>query len=408
MRALDGGFHINLKKMYDYLGVGYITQKFLYSLSSHTVEGKKPRPYFLHSSSNHRLPPIRPAGSGYMEWIMQTIYLTVCYFWFTLCCFVVKPKLASSSTSEETLRVYLKRIRLPRRFVKDYMLPLMSSVTTCSHDALLDFPARDAIEYAKKTYRQPHYTVIGGVQEVQSKLSKELVINLGATVTSVKSIGAQVQLTWTDFSEKHRSSDFDHVIMAVTPDVVAALFEPLCELMHAIPVVRGEVVVHHDTSTIADCSQSLEKFNTKAQESHEQPQIMHISSDSSSTEATHEQSSLLVTSFPISPIDPDKVFHRTRLVRVLRTPQSREIVNDIFTQGQSERALPRKEPLWRNGDGNVWLVGAWCWDGMVLLEGCVVSAMRVATSLRVEVPWETDQLSPEAPVPGVGKGNLEA
>jgi hypothetical protein len=44
-------------------------------------------------------------------------------------------------------------------------------------------------------------------------------------------------------------------------------------------------------------------------------------------------------------------------------------------------------PQWRSGDDNVYLVGGWCWDGMVLLEGCVVSAMRVADALGVEVPW---------------------
>jgi len=46
-----------------------------------------------------------------------------------------------------------------------------------------------------------------------------------------------------------------------------------------------------------------------------------------------------------------------------------------------------KSSQWLNGDGNVWLVGGWCWDGMVLLEGCVISAMRVADGMGVQVPW---------------------
>ncbi|KAH0602386.1 uncharacterized protein H6S33_008725 [Morchella sextelata] len=37
--------------------------------------------------------------------------------------------------------------------------------------------------------------------------------------------------------------------------------------------------------------------------------------------------------------------------------------------------------------GGVWVVGGWAWDGMVLLEGCVVSAMRVARDFGVEVEW---------------------
>lgn len=32
---------------------------------------------------------------------------------------------------------------------------------------------------------------------------------------------------------------------------------------------------------------------------------------------------------------------------------------------------------WVNGDEGVWLMGVWCWDGMVLFEGCVVFVMRI-------------------------------
>ena len=42
---------------------------------------------------------------------------------------------------------------------------------------------------------------------------------------------------------------------------------------------------------------------------------------------------------------------------------------------------------WKNGDDGVWLVGGWCWDDMVLLEGCVVSAIRVAKALDMEIPF---------------------
>jgi hypothetical protein len=72
---------------------------------------------------------------------------------------------------------------------------------------------------------------------------------------------------------------------------------------------------------------------------------------------------------------------------VLRSPESQRIVNAIFG-AESRSCIDEKSvPLWRNGDDNVWLAGGWCWDGMVLLEGCVVSAMRVADAFDVEVPW---------------------
>lgn len=387
MRAFDGGFHDNLKQMYDYLGIGYISPKFIYLLSTlSTAEGKQ-SPYFVHSSSNHQIPPIRPDGYGYVKWVVRITYLAICYFWFTTCCFLIKPKPATAVDEDETLRHYLKRIRLPWHFTKHYFLPLMSSVTTCSHDALLNFPALDAIEYAKRTYRKPHYTVIGGVQTVQTKISKGLAVEFGANVTAVENIGTKVRVSWTDSNSKTYSTDFDHAIMAVTPNVVGTIYEPLQKAMGLIPVVCGESVVHHDASTIPDCGQLLNRFSVQTNKPRDRPQVMYICSDPSSTESIHEYPpSVIVTNFPISRIDPTKVLHRARLTRVLRTPKSRKVVNQIFMVGGKE-CKSQEEPLWRNGTGNVWLVGAWCWDGMVLLEGCVVSAMRVATSLGVEVPW---------------------
>lgn len=394
MRALDDGFHNNLKRLYDYLNVKYISSKFIYPLSTVASGGSdashtKPVPYYIHSSSNHQVPPIRPERQGYATWISQIILLAVGYFWFTTCCFLVKSKTAAaqSSNEDESFKEYLARIRLSRSFSKKYLLPLLSSVTTCPHDALLNFPAVDCVEYAKRTYRQPHYTATGGVQHVQEKLSKDLTVRLGATVTAVENLNSKVHVSWTEKSTTEASSKtFDHVIMAVTPNVVGAIYEPLREPMTAIPVVSGESVVHRDTTAIPDCGKALEKSSSgKSHSQYQKRQTLYICSDSASTESIHElPSSIFVTNFPISAIDPAKVLHRARLTRVLRTPRSRKLVNGIFASNDDDS---EKKGHWRNGAGNVWLVGAWCWDGMVLLEGCVVSAMRVADSLGVEVPW---------------------
>lgn len=388
MRALDEGYHVNLKRMYDFLGIGYTTQKFIYSLSKQSAPDGSKRSYFIHSSSNHQLPPPRPADQGIVAWGLQLLYVGVCYFWFTLCCFVVKPRTAPESTADETLRSYLKRIRLPVRFTKDYLLPLMSSVTTCPHEALLDFPAQDATQYASRTYRQPHYTVIGGVQEVQGKLAKDIAVNLQATVKSVAKVGAKTQVTWTDSNGQDHISAFDHVVLAVTPNVVAQIYEPLREMMNMIPVISGESVIHRDTSAIADCSVALNRFFSKRPKARDTVQIMHINTGASSTESTHQQANVFVTNWPLSRLDPDKVMHRAKLMRVLRTPKSRIIINNFFPTNSKDQVLHTDDQnTWLNGNDNVWLVGSWCWDGMVLLEGCVVSAMRVGTALGVEIPW---------------------
>jgi metal-dependent hydrolase (beta-lactamase superfamily II) len=262
-------------------------------------------------------------------------------------------------------------------------------MTTCSHAELLDFPAIDVIDYATRTYRQPHYTVVGGIHRVQSRISEGLVIRLHSTVTTVETAGTRCRITWIDSQDdKVFSEQYDHVIMAVTPDVAAAIFKPLEKLLRSIPTVKGDCIVHCDTSILPDGG----LVYTEAKKALEPPEIMYMISDNNSTESVHmHRSSVLVTNFPIEPIKSNKIIHRARLTRVLRTVRSREVVNRIFSAGQSQNTLPEKEQLWRNGDGNVWLVGAWCWDGMVLLEGCVVSAMRVAACLGVDIPWSNEE-----------------
>jgi predicted NAD/FAD-binding protein len=257
-------------------------------------------------------------------------------------------------------------------------------MTTCSHNELLNFPAADVVDYAKRTYRQPHYTVVGGVQRVQSRISEGLVVRLSSTVTAVESIGTRCRITWTDSQGDNMSEEYDHVIMAVTPDVVSTIFKPLEKLLQSIPVVKGECIVHRDTSILPDGG----LLAAEAQKARKQPEVMYMFSDDTSTESVHQHPlSVLVTNFPIAPVESSKIIHRARLTRVLRTPESRKVVNSIFSAGRSRHTPQEKEKLWCNGDGNVWLVGAWCWDGMVLLEGCVMSAMRVAACLDVDIPW---------------------
>ncbi|KAJ5543851.1 hypothetical protein N7513_003432 [Penicillium frequentans] len=386
MRAFADGYYEGLKRMYDYFGIEYGSPRFVYSLSALSdTATKQVSPYYIHSSNNHQMPPLRPEGLSRARWLVEVCYLAMCYYWFTACCFFVTPKTAESSGEEEPLRWYLERIRLPGYYVKNYLLPLMSSVTTCSHDALMDFPAIDVVDYERRTFRKKHYTVLGGVHRVQKKLSEDLTYRLGTKVTAVENVGTKVQVSWTDPHDGQSSWElFDHVILGVTPDVVGAIFQPLQSAMAAVPTTTVQSVVHRDFSKILDSSKYLwTHMSLNAGESAPQP--IHMRSNATATESIHEHPSFaLITTCPIAPIDPEKIVHTARFTRVLRSSSSRQIINHIFNRTQSG---DEKSQLWQNGDGNVWLVGGWCWDGMVMLEGCLASAARVAHALDVEVPW---------------------
>ena len=396
MRAFAGGYYNKLRAMYDYLGVQYHPQRFLFFFSIASDPGVErttitnEKPYFIHSSNNHLIPPIRPPGTPLFTYLLEIAYLLLCYLYFSLCCFLVVTRAGTEKAASESFGQYVRRIHLPEHFVSSYLLPLMSSVSTCSHEELLAFPAIDLIEYKRKTTGAQHYVVSEGVRDVQRKLSKELDIRLGSKVVDIEPGDCGVRIRWLNQTSTSEivalDEQFGKVVLAVSPSVVAAVFEPLRNAMLRIPTKEVTSVVHNKTASRSSPNVGLSKSGSNAQ-------IINFRSShkpSPRTESRHVQNSnTVVTTCPLQPIDPSEIIQETTFTRVLRTPESRQICNSIFGRRsvREEGAPIEKAKRWRNGDGGVWLVGGWCWDGMVLLEGCIVSATRVAEGLGVEVPW---------------------
>jgi hypothetical protein len=385
MRAFAGGYYSKLKAMYDHLGLEYRAQSFLFIFSTMPnlrsgFETDASKPYFIHSSNNHRLPPLKPCGMPLNEWLLELLYLLFFYTYFTICCLVVQPM---SGDDDETLRQYLARIRVPQHFTTVYILPLMSSVTTCTHAELLNFPACDVIDYKKRTRGKQHYTLIHGVHSVQEKLSEGLDTKFCARVLSIEpQTSGKVSLQWRCGKNTPVTEDFDEVVLAVAPNVVGNIFERLRTNMANIPTVKVESTLHTDDSAIRKQQLALgQDSRSKAQ-----PIFLRTDVNNGRTESIHVQSSgVLVTTCPFVPINRLHLKREPAIfTRVLRTPKSRWIVNNIFS---GTTIHEKSGKAWRNGDNSVWLVGGWCWDGMVLLEGCIVSAIRVAVDLGVEVPF---------------------
>ncbi|KAL5000671.1 hypothetical protein BDV10DRAFT_31497 [Aspergillus recurvatus] len=478
MRAFAAGYYENLLKMYKFLGVVFASPKFVYSisfsrdnknsLSATERKDDKGGAYFIHSSNNHILPPIRPAGVGAAKYVLELLYLLFWYFWFTFACFWISPKttplpkkakskgkrrkrssangaqdshprahnLYSSTTgTSETLRAYLSRIRIPSYYTTRYFLPLMSSITTCTHEELLNFPASDIVGYARQTHCKPHYTLTRGVKQAETRLSSGLNVKYNHRVTKVETLGSgrvRVHFVANAGRENERADvkEYDTVVIATTPDIVGRIFSPLSSAMKVIPTTEVRTVVHRDYGGVGEISaylRSCERLrkrgfrsfdpakpivssNSSASASASGPgnpvlTAMHMvtkidASGTSRTESIHEHpANVLVTTYALkNSISEEQILHSVRFTRVLRTPASRDVVNSLFSRAKSPAATQCKEKDkgkdavaaegWRNGDGNVYLVGGWCWDGMVLLEGCVLSAMRVASQLGVEVPWD--------------------
>lgn len=386
MRAFAGGFYKNLISLYAHLGVPYKRKNFLYTFSNTSSPT-----YHLHPSNLHRFPP-KPEGLSWPAHLLQLVVLYITYTYLTLCIFYVSPRTVSEN---ESLRSYLRRIRLSDSVIRDYLLPLFSAVSTCPHDLLLEFPASDIIDYRRKIYREPHYVVKDGVSTVQRRLLHGVTIRCDRRVEAVESIEDGLIVKWTNLNTSlEEFEQFHCVILAVNPAVVAKIYAPLRSQMSRIPCHEVDVVLHTDGSILADLcpfpDPISEKFsllgnkNTYIRSAERllaatDADLIHLSTSKSSkghaaqTQASHLHSpGVLITTQPHQPIPAEHILGGTTFTRVLRTGESRDIVRNLVAN---------------DGQGGVWVVGGWCWDGMVLLEGCVVSAMRVAREFGVEVPW---------------------
>ena len=395
MRAFAEGYYENLIRMYKHLGVQFRSQPFLYSfgkdLGDEFENRSNKETYFIHSSNNHRIPPVRPSGVDLLVWLGRIIYVAFFYLWWTICCVLFPPHPASRTDHCETLGAYVDRIKLPSTFVNYYLMPLISSVSTCTHKELLQFPAKDVTDYKLKSAGKKHYTV-AGVHAVQNKLGEVFDRNLSATVTGVESlVGGKVQVTWIEPGKFAQMGTYDHVILAVAPDVVGKLFKPLESAMNKIPSTIVTSFVTGNDIAVSKDPKGIEKIDLRAKRGVREAQTINFRTSVSLglTESHHvHPSGAIVTTCPLRGMGSQEgILRSAQFRRALRTPLSRHVVNKLFDEGNSHDLVDEKSLSWRNGDNNVWLVGGWCWDGMVLLEGCVVSAMRVARDLDVDVPW---------------------
>jgi hypothetical protein len=277
---------------------------------------------------------------------------------------------------------------LPRHFVNFYLLPLFASVATCSHKALLQFPAKDLTEYRRQSAGGKHYTV-SGLHEVERTLGSGLDARFSATVTKVEVLqNKRLEVVWNTPGNVIYKDVFDQVVLAVAPDIAGRIFPPLGEATAQIPTTMVQSIVQGDGMKLAVNDTMASGFASKYARA---AQTIHLRTLASlaQTESTHVHiSGAMVTTCPFSDISSaQNVLKSVKFLRALRTPRSRRVVNNIFGENLTSPPLDEKQSSWRNGDDKVWLVGGWCWDGMVLLEGCVVSAMRVALALDVDIPW---------------------
>lgn len=414
MRASAGGYYGNLMLMYKHLDVPFHPVRFLFVFAKALASSQDkplqqyqgpassdPGSYFVHASNLHQTPPPWPGTRSVVCHLVEIMFLIICQAWFTLVCFLLPAR------DTETLGAYIHRVRLPRRYVSHYLLPLICSVSTCSHAEMLAFPASDVVDYKKLSHGQQHYSVCGGVHQIESRLAAGVEsVRTGVRVLEVvpgNGSGATVRWQSRNDGGEAMQEAFDRVILAVSPDVVGRIFRPLKSKMERMPTRQVE------SSVIAPADAGVGTYTIESNDDKTAAVCMHhrtgvqaaqticlrtlFSQSDSQTEALHTMpSGVVVSTCSLDRnVEAKSTLYSSKFTRVLRTTESREIVKSIVDRSprNDNKLEGTKSDEWVNGEGDVWLTGAWCWDGMVLLEGCVVSAMRVAEEFGVVIPWKS-------------------
>lgn len=399
MRVFSGEYYANLFKLVAEFNVPAKPRRFLFVFTREEHE----RPYFVHASNGHRkIPPIpmpNPSLISSIKHYVLMLTVALCYAVFAFGVKFIPPKVSkpgSEATKTETIEQYCRKLWLPQFFLNDYLVPLFSSVATCSHEDFRNFPAVYITDYKKYTSGNDHNSVTT-MQAVQEKLvSNNLRVKLMHPITNIESArDGTVKVTIVDLENGAKESVevFDKVITATSSHALARLYEPARPMASQLPICEAEVVVHTDYTimshvisrrgpladkplselTAAEFLASTEWLNPQSSTADILAlQTRRSPSGEEWTEATHVHSSgILVTVRPViysnkgqaseSPtygsmnktprlppayvIAESKVAHKAVFYRMLSNPHRRELIRGAFSKN-----VPTASPPRRTGD----------------------------------------------------------
>ncbi|KAG0125291.1 hypothetical protein HOY82DRAFT_153971 [Tuber indicum] len=357
MRTFSKNYYRTLHALYKHLNLPIHLQKFTFIFATLSSGQSRPKIYYTHPSNFHAFPAPTP-GVNPLSHIMTLVVLYLAYIYFTLCIFLLHP------SEDETVSSWLHRSRLPEWVVKDYFLPMFGIVGTCSSAEVLSSPVHDVIAYRRGMLFRRHYVVGGGVGVIRQRLLHGIPIQLNRRVRRVCKTPRGLSISWHGGDGEEVA---DAVIFAVPPDVLAGIYAPLAPSLSQLPTTKVKVCAHTDCTILAPSYSLLSRSFPPAKDHV----AVQLTTSNKHTSATEVHAGVMVSTTPQLVPEKDKVVVEAEYTRVLRTPESRRIVNALLDGDGGEGEG------WRNGDGGVWVVGGWCWDGMALLEGCVKSAVRV-------------------------------
>ncbi|KAH8693548.1 hypothetical protein BGW36DRAFT_453874 [Talaromyces proteolyticus] len=381
MRTFSGKYYANFFQVLNHLHIKTQIHRF------HFLFMRDSRQYFQFFSNFHKVIPCLKNG------LLLNIFTFLCYIWFTFACFWISPYIASLDTNHtktETLEEYIHRIWLPDVFLGKYLLPLYSSVATCSHDDLRLFPAAYILNYRKETFAAQHQTV-PDMGLLQDQLTENVEKRFRSEVVSVKSQEYGKVIVQYRHLDKHSTmeSEFDHVILATNSAVSSKIHEASSSITKQLRSRLVRVSVHLQTETETYMAQKTKPSEILILNTEKNPQqidithSVHLHPSGVSVTVSAEMNNDVEDQGGALPL------HIVTLARPLPTPDSHRILLSVFGEGAKLSTNG-----WKNGDGNVYLAGGYASAGLPLLEACARSGLEAAEAIGANLPFALIRKTP--------------
>lgn len=265
-----------------------------------------------------------------------------------------------------TFQQYLDRNNFSTKFREAFLFPALSStVCTCSHEALLDYPAvilLEAMQHISGSQRLCR--VVKGARWVSQRLIVNVNVSLATPVREVHQDRDNVSLT----ANGNRST-FDHVVIAVQANqatgICSSVPEAEAETLEGFQYENVDVVVHTDEKFMPALKSDWGVFNFAASNQHNESMCtVWMNKFHTNWHDDGLIQPVFQTIRPIQDVRSGKIICQAKLQRPVVNSKSWELwrqLRDIHQQ-------PNRR---------IWFCGSYAMPGIPLLQSAVQSAKEI-------------------------------
>ena len=278
--------------------------------------------------------------------------------------------------ADETLGGFIKRCKLPDAFVEDHLLPMGAAIWSCPAETMLDYPVRSFLQFMENhrlmdfTGRPMWRTVKGGSRAYVEKIVADLgdAIEVDRNITSIRREAGGVVLTLEGQGEVW----YDYAILAAHADESLSMIEDASaqerDILSSFSFSDNHVILHSDSKLMPKRRGAWAAWNYL----ENNDETLAVSYWMNRLQSLDERYPLFVTLNPET--RPDAALIHREI----------DYQHPIFDSKaiQAQELLPKIQ-----GQNGLFWCGAWTAYGFH--EDGLKSAVAVAKSLQIDVPWKT-------------------